>query len=239
MTLRGLDEGTTRHRAQAPGETGKDIEEAIDLGGRVSSAERKAQSAAGANRIEPESEEHVRRLGGVGRAAGAAGRHGEPFLVERQEKADRLPLLPFEKKTEMSREASGGMPEKPGRRDLRCNAIDEALSKGDEPNIVVRHRFRGEARRFAEPDEAGNVLGAGTQAPFLPSATNDGREPDAVSNDERPDPLRTVDLVRGKGEEVDRKSSKVERDLSRRLHRVGVERHPPVSRQTSAISASG
>ena len=75
----------------------------------------------------------------------------------------------------------------------------------------------------AEPDDAGDVLGAGAQAALVTAAVQDGLQARAALHVQRADALGAVELVAGEAEHVDAELGDVDGQRPDRLHRVGVE----------------
>src|SRR5713101_2669115 len=89
--------------------------------------------------------------------------------------------------------------------------------------MVLRERFARELGGFAEPQDAGNVLRAGTEAALMMAAVEKLAEMGATANVESADALWGVKLVAGNGEKVDAESVHVNGKLSGGLNGVGVE----------------
>ena len=81
----------------------------------------------------------------------------------------------------------------------------------------------GQRTSGAEPDNTGDVLGAGAPALFLPATVQQRREFHRLVHDQRAYAFRSVELVRRERHELHAARRKINLDLARRLHRVGVQ----------------
>ena len=76
-----------------------------------------------------------------------------------------------------------------------------------------------------EGDRTGDILGARPDAVLLPAAMNDRFNQPAIPNDQRADALGCAKLVTRQGKQGYGEMPEVDRDLSERLHAVGVQGH--------------
>jgi len=118
-------------------------------------------------------------------------------------------------------------------RDARENAIDELVAQRD--NLVALHIAHGKFKRNGESDDAGDVLGAGAPAALLAAAEDERLEAHAVSHVQRADAFRSLELVRRKRQRVHAKLFDVDRDVTDRLHGVGVEQRAVGVRDRSEL----
>ncbi len=77
----------------------------------------------------------------------------------------------------------------------------------------------------AETDDSRHVLGSAAPIALLRTADHLASHPHTLADDEPPHSLRTVELVGGETQEVDRERVELDRQLSHPLRRVGVESH--------------
>ena len=80
----------------------------------------------------------------------------------------------------------------------------------------------GECAGGAEPDDEGDVLGAGPQAVLLAGADDQRRQLDAPAHIERADALGRVELVAGDRQQIDAELLHVDGDLADRLRGIRV-----------------
>ena len=76
-----------------------------------------------------------------------------------------------------------------------------------------------------ERDDAGHVQGAGADVALLPAAVQQRRAGDVPAEQQRADADRAAELVPGDGQRGRAGGGEVDRHLTDRLDRVGVERH--------------
>ena len=100
------------------------------------------------------------------------------------------------------------------------------LVTGDR--LLGREHLLGEerTRRCAEPDDRGDVLHPRPPGPLLVATHDEGLEPQAATHEERPDPRRPAELVRGDRDEVGAELVEVDREMADRGHRVDVAGDP-------------
>ena len=100
--FRSIARGDPAQGSDLPGER---LEQAVDvvLGGEP--AQGHAQRTAGADGVEAHGREHIRRFAGVVGAAGAARRHGDAGVVEREQQADGVGLLAREAEAQKAGQA--------------------------------------------------------------------------------------------------------------------------------------
>src|SRR5215212_7440459 len=98
------------------------------------------------------------------------------------------------------------------------------------------HLLAGEHRGRAEPDDAGDVLGAAPEAVLLASPVDYGFGRDAVAHVEGADSLRSVELVPRERQRRGRHIGDVDRDPAHGLDGVGVERYAPLCAQLGELA---
>jgi hypothetical protein len=94
----------------------------------------------------------------------------------------------------------------------------------------------GNPAGFAERNDKGDVFGAGAASVFLARAEQQRRQIDATPDVQRANAFGRIELVSGDREQVDAEFIDVDRDLSNRLRRVGVDRRAPPSRRGADVS---
>ena len=108
-------------------------------------------------------------------------------------------------------------------------AIVQAVAQCAQALRLVGHLGLRDLRGLAHADDAGDVERARPHAAFVAAAIDLRRQQHtrvAATHVERAYTLRAVHLVRGDRHDVDFQRVDVERNLARRLHRVGVEEDP-------------
>src|SRR5207247_7433728 len=116
--------------------------------------------------LEPEREQDMRRLG-VARGARGAARRRESREVERDDEGLAL----------CAREAERGVVRQPLRPmsgedrigHASQDAVDDPVAQSRLPRRLRRASLRSDAKRDAEADDTGNVLGPGATALLLPA----------------------------------------------------------------------
>ncbi|OPZ85335.1 MAG: hypothetical protein BWY76_01458 [bacterium ADurb.Bin429] len=79
------------------------------------------------------------------------------------------------------------------------------------------------ANHFSEADDAGHVFRARPALMLLPAAVQQRLQACAASRVQRADAFRTVEFVRGDGEQIHRQVARARRQFARGLDGVGVE----------------
>src|SRR5579863_1526994 len=102
----------------------------------------------------------------------------------------------------------------------------KAVAELGQANRLFRHFFLGDFTGRTQTDNAGDVQRAGAHAAFVATAVNDGGKLNAriaAANVERADSLRSINLVRGNGQQVDVVFLHVDGNFADSLHAIGCE----------------
>src|SRR3954465_14184728 len=110
-----------------------------------------------------------------------------------------------------------------GVRYLGKNPSLEAVAQLSETRAVRLTFGEGELRRARETNSRGDVLGPRPASTILGASVHQRLEMDAPANEQRANPLGGAELMTGDGQEVELLLLGVDRNLAKRLHRVGVE----------------
>src|ERR1700693_795783 len=103
------------------------------------------------------------------------------------------------------------------------NAPDQAIAEGDEVRCVSGQVALGDPLCFGESDDARDVFGPGPAVALVPASPQLRLQPHAGAHHQAADTLRTMELVRRHGQDVDAPLSDAHRDLAGRLDRISVE----------------
>ena len=171
----------------------------------------------------------MRRLGRA-RLARRPARHRKPLQVERDHQRLRLHAI---------EEEVAGVDHARDRLSVRATAVDACLLDRRQDSLLQAVAQRGEARgavrsgcdepgprefrRAPQPDDAGDVLRAGTPAALVHPAEEHRLQPHVAAHKQRARALRRVHLVAGEGKQVAAHLLHVERKLARGLDRIGME----------------
>ena len=90
-------------------------------------------------------------------------------------------------------------------------------------------------RGLAKADDARHILGAAAPSALLMATANQRLVFDALAYIERADSLWPVQLVARQRQEIDLRRFHVDRQLSDRLHRIGVKQRPRRMRQIGKV----
>mmetsp|Transcript_20823 Transcript_20823/g.28690 ORF Transcript_20823/g.28690 Transcript_20823/m.28690 type:complete len:420 (-) Transcript_20823:258-1517(-) len=162
-------------------------------------------------------------VGGLegGGGAGRAGGHRHVLHGHQQ----RLPLHVAEGEVEVARVPSHRVPVEHHLGDLAQDAVLQPAAEVVHPGRVVSHLLAGHAAGCAEADAEGVRERARAQAPLLAAAVHErlqahARPPPHV---ERADALGPVNLVAGKGHEVDLQIINIDGHLAKHLRCISVK----------------
>ena len=114
----------------------------------------------------------------------------------------------------------------PDVRDALRDAVDQPVAEGLHPGALLSHRGQCDLARFAQTDDAGDVVRARALAALLRAAVQIRGKPDSLADVERADALRPVELVAREREHIHAQFPDVDGHLADRLRGVRVEENP-------------
>ena len=213
----------SRQRGEAPQllhQRRQHSDDAIDIVLGVALAEAEADRAERARVWQAHRLQHVRRFERARRARRAR-RHRDALEIEADEQ--RLRLDPFEADVGRIRDARFRRAVPLCARDRREDAQLEPIAERAQARAFFAHllqrelggRRRGRRCRERSPSRAAIAL--------LPAAGHRAAGAARRAAPERADAFRSVELVRGDREQIDAQRLHVDRDLARRLHRIGMQ----------------
>ena len=190
------------------------------LFGRDQPGKRETQAGLGTRLGNAHRELDVGGLAFPGHARGTRGA-GHARFIEQDEKPGGVAAL--EGEVGGVRQAVGGVAVPHAAR----NALDDKFLKSiphvpDPIRRAILHGQLGKPRGLTHRDDPSYVLRAAAPTAFLPATVEQWGEIQPTADIERAHTFRPVELVRGKGEQVDRVAADIDGDFSHRLHRIGM-----------------
>ncbi len=165
-------------------------------------------------------QQHVAGVQGTGGTGGAGG-GADPLVVQQQQHGLALDALKAEAHIAgqavfpVTVEHPVGDAGKP---------LNKPVPQIGDAGLVFLHVGAGLVQGRRHAYHAGHILGARTAAPLLGAALDQAGEQDALAGVEGAHPLGPVEFVGRQGEHVDVFRPHVDGQMSRRLHRIGVEK---------------
>ena len=164
-------------------------------------------------------QQHMAWVQAAGGAGGAGGR-ADPLLIQQKQQALALDALKAE--THIA-----GQPVHPvavqGTVGNLAQALDEPVTHGRHPGHILIDVVAGFLQRGGHAADARNILRTCALAPLLGAALNQIHQWKAPTDIQRAHALGAVELVAGEAQHIDVLLLHMDVQVSRRLHRVGVE----------------
>ena len=167
-------------------------------------------------------QQHMRRVKRTARA-GRTARRADALRIQQHQHA--LAFDKAEAEIHVARQAVGAMAVQLRMRNLRLNAADQMIAHRSNlrhRRVHVLHRLLS---RLAHADNARHVARARAAVLLLCAAIHKRKQLHAFANVEEPHTLRAVELVRADRQQIDVHLFDIQRNVTKRLHRIRVEDH--------------
>ena len=199
---------------------GDDLQSKINVGLRSVAAKAEAQAGTRFFGRQSDGREDVRRLDGA-RGTSRARRAGQALQVKRDEQRFAF---------DAGKNKIGGVwsAHSAGTIDARMGypvekTVLELIAERAQALGVVRERVPSDLSGFAEADDAGNILRAGTNATLVMTAVKELLQARAATDVKRANALGGIKFVAGQRKQIELELIHVDGNFPRRLHRIAME----------------